>query len=212
MATHFPIKHKIFQNSRFQIYPGEDEVSSWKMQRRVWCLATKSKVTDYRSNASKVASFSEFCKWNRESLQSLPNLLPFWSRRSSRPAKPAKPAVFGIGESIKHKFRIFQVYRFQNWYQQDKIKELVLLFYLGTNQTHPYRLQVYFGCCYFTGVNSFLSTDYSVFVPFKGLVRWIRYPRVSLKGKPKKTSLFLLAFLALVTRRVRLTNTINWLF
>ena len=35
------------------------------------------------------------------------------------PAKPAKPAVFGIGESIKHKFRVFQVYRFQNRYQSN---------------------------------------------------------------------------------------------
>ena len=42
-----------------------------------------------------------------------------WSRRFSRPAKPAKPAVFEIGESIKHKFRLFQVYRFQNWYQSN---------------------------------------------------------------------------------------------
>ena len=71
------IKHKILQNSRFQIYPGEDEVSSCKIRRRVWCLATKSKVTDYRSYAGKVASFSEFCKCSRESLKSLPNLLLF---------------------------------------------------------------------------------------------------------------------------------------
>ena len=43
----------------------------------------------------------------------------FSSKRFSRSAKPAKPAVFGIGESIKHKFRVFQVYRFQNWYQSN---------------------------------------------------------------------------------------------
>ena len=43
----------------------------------------------------------------------------FWSRKFSRPAKPAKPAVFGIRESIKHKFRVFQVYRSQNWYQSN---------------------------------------------------------------------------------------------
>ena len=42
-----------------------------------------------------------------------------WSRRFSRPAKPTKPAVFGIGESIKRKFRFFQAYRFQNWYQSN---------------------------------------------------------------------------------------------
>ena len=38
----------------------------------------------------------------------------FWSRWFSRPPKSAKPAVFGIGKSIKHKFRVFQVYRLQN--------------------------------------------------------------------------------------------------
>ena len=43
----------------------------------------------------------------------------FQSRGFSRPFKPAKPAVFGIWESIKHKFRVWQVYRFQNWYQSN---------------------------------------------------------------------------------------------
>ena len=38
-----------------------------------------------------------------------------WSRRFSR---PVKPAVFRIGESIKHKFRVFQVYSFRKWYQR----------------------------------------------------------------------------------------------
>ena len=33
--------------------------------------------------------------------------------------KSAKPAIFGIGESIKHKFRVLQVYLFQNWYQSN---------------------------------------------------------------------------------------------
>ena len=46
-------------------------------------MATKSKVTDYRSKVSKVASFSEFCKCNGESLQSLPNLLPFGAEGSA---------------------------------------------------------------------------------------------------------------------------------
>ena len=85
-----PIKHKILQNSRFQIYHGEDEVSSCKTQRRVWCLATKS--SDYRS--SKKSPHFEFCKGNREK-SAKPST--FWSRRLSIPTKPAKPAVFGIG-------------------------------------------------------------------------------------------------------------------
>ena len=43
-------------------------------------------------------------------------------------SRPAKPAVFGIGESIKHKFRVFQVYRFQNWYQSNTPLNVNILF------------------------------------------------------------------------------------
>ena len=41
------------------------------MRRRVWCLATRIMLPITRSNVSKVASFSELCKWNREFLQSV---------------------------------------------------------------------------------------------------------------------------------------------
>ena len=50
-------------------------------------------------------------------------LLTVVEKKYSRPeklAKHAKPAVFGTGESIKHKFRDFQVNRFQNRYQSSK--------------------------------------------------------------------------------------------
>ena len=78
--TLFPVKHKILQHIRFQIHPGEHEVERGfhlKARRRVWLLAKKSKITDYRSNASKFTSFSKFLKLKREPLQSLPNLLSF---------------------------------------------------------------------------------------------------------------------------------------
>ena len=62
METQFSMKHKILQNSRFQIHPGggtrfpvekhEDESGAW--QQRV-------KLPN-RSNASKFTSLSEFCK------------------------------------------------------------------------------------------------------------------------------------------------------
>ena len=121
METQLSIKHDILQHSRSQFYPGEDEVSSCKTRRRVWCLAAKSKVIDYRSNASKVTSFSDSQVKSRISAKSA-KPSAFSSRRFSRPAKPAKPAkpaVFLIGESIKRKFRVFQVYRSQNWYQSN---------------------------------------------------------------------------------------------
>ena len=51
-----------------------------------------------------------------------------WSRRLSRPSKPAKLVALGIGESIKHKLRVVQVYRFQNWYQSNTLREMLPLF------------------------------------------------------------------------------------
>ena len=63
--TQFPIKHKILQSSRFQIQPGESEVSSWQTRRWVWCLATTNKVADFhRSNARIFASFESFANEN----------------------------------------------------------------------------------------------------------------------------------------------------
>ena len=82
---------KILQNSRFQIYPGEDEVSSCKTRRRVWCLATKGKVTDYRSNASKVVS----CEISLKSAKPTAR----WSRRFGRPAKPAILRIMGVNQT-----------------------------------------------------------------------------------------------------------------
>ena len=60
--TQFLVYHRVLHSNRFQIYPGEDEVPVEKREGRVWCLATKSKVTDYRRNVSKTASFSELYK------------------------------------------------------------------------------------------------------------------------------------------------------
>ena len=67
--------------------------------------------------SSKFASLSEFCKLKREPLQTQPNLLLFEAECSvglpnhSHMSKPAKHAVFGIWDSIKHEFRVCQVYR-----------------------------------------------------------------------------------------------------
>ena len=81
IEMHFPIKHKILQNGRFQIYPDENEVSSRKARLRILSMSSTMLENlpwlDYRSNASRFASSSEFLKWKRESLQCLPNLLPF---------------------------------------------------------------------------------------------------------------------------------------
>ena len=122
MEMQFPIKHKLLQSSRFQIYPGEEEVSSWKTGTRVWCLATKSKVTDYRSNASKVASFSEFYEWNRESLRFLPNLLLSGAEGSAGlPNLPNLP---------------FSELESQSNTNSESSKSTV--FRIGTNQPHPY--------------------------------------------------------------------------
>ena len=61
--THFPIKHKVLQSSRFQVYPGENDKTMFPIETRegesdAW--QKKSRATDYRRNASKIASFSGF--------------------------------------------------------------------------------------------------------------------------------------------------------
>ena len=52
---HFPIKHSILQNSRFQIHPGEnkDPVKKHDNESSTW---------QHSSNTTKFALFSEFCK------------------------------------------------------------------------------------------------------------------------------------------------------
>ena len=71
------------------------------------------------SNACKVASFSEFCKRNRESLQRLPNLLPFGAEGSAGlPNLPNLP-FSELGSKSNKKFRVFQAYRCRNWYQSN---------------------------------------------------------------------------------------------
>ena len=44
-----------------------------------------------------------------------PRISPKSFRRFSRPPKPAKPNVFGNLESIKNKFTVYEIYRFQNF-------------------------------------------------------------------------------------------------
>ena len=118
MEREFLKKHK--NSSKQQVsdlsWRGEDEVSSCKTRRRLWCLATKSTVAEYCSNASKSSRFQSSAN-EIKNLSVVCQPSAFWSRSLSR---PAKPAVFGTGESIKHIFRVLQVYRFQN-YQITKI-------------------------------------------------------------------------------------------
>ena len=107
---------------RFPIYPGEDVVSSGKIRRRVWCLVMKSKVTDYFGNESKVDSFFEIYLWNRESLQSLQNALPFGAEGpAGLPNLPNLP---------------FLEFGSQSNTNSDSLKSTV--FRICTNQTHPY--------------------------------------------------------------------------
>ena len=47
---------------------------------------------------------------------SSPESEPFGVEGSAGLPNLPEPAVFGIGESMKHRFRVFQVCRFQNWY------------------------------------------------------------------------------------------------
>ena len=54
----------------------KQQISDLSSRRRGFQLKN-TKTSLVLSNASKVASFSEFCKYNRESLKSLPNLLSF---------------------------------------------------------------------------------------------------------------------------------------
>ena len=117
----FPIKYKLLQSSKFQIYPCKNKVSCWKIQRQIWCLAAKSKLTDYHSNLSRVALFLEFCKWNRESLQSLPNLLPFGAEGSEGLTNLLNLSFLELGSQ-------------SNTNSESSISTV---FRIGTNQTYP---------------------------------------------------------------------------
>ena len=52
MVAQLPIKHKILQSSRFQIYLREDEVPVEKHDKTSLVRGKISKVTDYRSQLS----------------------------------------------------------------------------------------------------------------------------------------------------------------
>ena len=61
--------------------------------------------------------FQIFANGN-ENLSNVCQTLCLLEQRVSSPFKHAKPTVFGIWEPIKHKFLVYQVYRFANWYSQ----------------------------------------------------------------------------------------------
>ena len=125
METHFPIKHKILQNGRFQIYPDENEVSSRKARLRMLSMSSAMLENlpwlDYRSNVGKFASFSEFLKWKRESLQSLPNLLPF--------------GADGLAGLLDLPNLTFSEFESQSNTNSESTKSTISR--IDTNQTHP---------------------------------------------------------------------------
>ena len=95
---------------RFPVEKYEDE--SGACQQRV-------KLPITRSNVQSRLVFRVWQMKSRISSKKSAKPCAFWSRRFSSPAKLAIPAVFGTEESIKHKFLVFQVYRFQCWYQSN---------------------------------------------------------------------------------------------
>ena len=62
--------------------------------------------------------FQSFANEN-ENLSNVLQTVCLVEQKFSRPSNHAKLAVFGVLESIKHKFRVYQAYRFQNWYQSN---------------------------------------------------------------------------------------------
>ena len=80
---------------------------------------TDSITVAARANSPRFQSFAN----ENENLPKSAKPSACWSRRVGRPLEPAKPAVFGIWSSIKHKFRVFQVYRFQNWHRSNTLFE-----------------------------------------------------------------------------------------
>ena len=65
-------------------------------------LATKSKVTNYRSNSSEFASFSEFRKWKRESPWRLESLLLVGAESSSGPQNLPSCRFRNLGAKQTH--------------------------------------------------------------------------------------------------------------
>ena len=99
---------KNYWNNMYSSIVAKLSMSSAMLENLLWL--------DYRSNKRLVFRVSHM-KTRISPKSAKPSA--FRSRMFSRPSKPAKPAVLGIWESIKHEFRICQVYRFQNWYQSN---------------------------------------------------------------------------------------------
>ena len=99
-----PIKHKIPQNSRFQIHPCENDVSSCKIRRSVLSPSpvlgnknwTDSITIPARANSPRFQSFANKNEQTRISPKSAKPSACCWSRKLGRPCKPARPAVFEI--------------------------------------------------------------------------------------------------------------------
>ena len=87
----------ILAKMRFPVEKDEDKSGAWQQRVKLpITVATRAKLLRCQSSANKLKIAPKSAKPSA-----------FWSRRFSKPAKPAKPAVFGIGESIKHKFWVF---------------------------------------------------------------------------------------------------------
>ena len=116
LETQFPIKHKILQNSRsfrfilattrFPVEKHEDESGAWQQRVKLpVTVATRAKSPRFQSSASEIENVSKVCQ-------------PFCFLEQ-KVQQACQACRFRNWESIKHRFRVFQVYRFQNWYQSN---------------------------------------------------------------------------------------------
>ena len=105
----FPIKHEILQNSWFRLILVKTRFPVEKMKTRLVLgntVATQANLLRFQSFANGKENLSEVCQ----------TFYRFLSRRFQQPLQTYQN-VFGIGDSVKQKFRVFKVYRFRNWYQ-----------------------------------------------------------------------------------------------
>ena len=118
MEAQLPIKHNVPQSSRFRIFLGEEEVSvekhedeSGAWQQRVKLpitLATRAKLPRSQSSANEIENLLKVCQ-----------TFCFLEQKVQQACQTSQTCRLRNWESIKHKFQVFQAYRFQNWYQSN---------------------------------------------------------------------------------------------
>ena len=119
LETQFPIKHKILQDSRFEIYPGEDEVpvkkheaESGAWQQRVELpitVAARANSPRFLSSANEIENPSKVCQTFRLLEQKVQQACQtcqtcrFWNWEINQTQFPSLPSMpFSEVVPVKH--------------------------------------------------------------------------------------------------------------